>query len=850
MYFVQGVRPHGHICGSCRPSRRLILDQHQNSRTVHCDDFDQIPIVPRHLPHMDLLALPQNPIHPKLEARLRDAEEYDGLEFISYPERQGWRARSVGEWVSIFTKRPTSFVTFLERWLLFGPLTTFFARNCKASDFIRFVGDPAYPIFTLRYLQETKMPNEWKAGDESISADSVPAFTMGLQVHAHLAANQATPSRGQFPDSSVLSRKEPLIRFLEKYPWGFADPRDMAIVIATTITLEHLVHLAQRGSGSPRFPFHTSLGAQNLMWTLLRRNGWCPFEIDRFTKHMNTASMYYLYNLLRPKPHEQHQMIRVRGKSALEESCPAEFQRAQLCTPFWCAHRQLRGAEYETKHVAGCKGCDDVVADSETLCSIVKKGIPLIYGITDDDDDPNIFLIEGEADLPYVAISHVWSDGLGNLDRNALPRCQLLRLSQMVRDLPGENCQGFLLWCDTICIPPDSAGIHDVQALAIGKMHEIYSKAEAVLVLDSWLFECPMQYKSDIEICMKIISCTWTTRLWTYQEGALAHALYFQFSDGAYNLDLGMRKVVQLVDTPSHSLIAASLIARYQVLRGFVTSQARANKIVAIENALADRTTSVATDEALCLAVLLDLDVTEIARTEPTRRMEKIWRMLSKIPRDLLFTEKATLEVDGLRWAPVTFLKSPSSDSTHSAYDAMSVSREAQGALIQANGIRFHYGSGRIGDSVALRCANGSWYRVFFHRRSPDGFPMERYTNDGSSAVTDDPYEVYGCEEVAVIPNGPECEAEYLKYATYICMGILVGIGKEDENVIYCRRMLPCVIIKYSALSDQDRIRNLEASIPPENRNDERFCGIDKRDGAVVISYATLTPTAQRWCIG
>lgn len=79
--------------------------------------------------------------------------------------------------------------------------------------------------------------------------------------------------------------------------------------------------------------------------------------------------------------------------------------------------------------------------------------IPLISSINDDDNSGKIKLVAADLDSPYVAISHVWSDGLGNLTKNALPKCQLLRLSSLVQNLPQRSSRIDRFWLDTICVP-------------------------------------------------------------------------------------------------------------------------------------------------------------------------------------------------------------------------------------------------------------------------------------------------------------------------------------------------------------------------------------------------------------
>ena len=58
----------------------------------------------------------------------------------------------------------------------------------------------------------------------------------------------------------------------------------------------------------------------------------------------------------------------------------------------------------------------------------------------------------------YLAISHVWADGLGNLEATSLPQCQVMQLSQYTRQ--QSNCLHAVppirhFWVDTLCVPPD-----------------------------------------------------------------------------------------------------------------------------------------------------------------------------------------------------------------------------------------------------------------------------------------------------------------------------------------------------------------------------------------------------------
>lgn len=161
---------------------------------------------------------------------------------------------------------------------------------------------------------------------------------------------------------------------------------------------------------------------------------------------------------------------------------------------------------------------------------------------------------------PYTAISHVWADGLGNAEANALPECQLRNLKAMVDALPltvRRSRSGIVermlairkrwFWLDTLCIPVQSIrsaplGINTTSAIkldsikkmAIDSMSMIYVNAAPALVLDSEVQL--LSLKADLAVLMAYINyCGWTTRGWTLQEGTLPETLVFALSDGFFD---------------------------------------------------------------------------------------------------------------------------------------------------------------------------------------------------------------------------------------------------------------------------------------------------------------------------
>lgn len=103
-----------------------------------------------------------------------------------------------------------------------------------------------------------------------------------------------------------------------------------------------------------------------------------------------------------------------------------------------------------------------------------------------------------------MAISHVWADGLGNKQANALPKCQLRSLQTIIEGLPLNFRHRYnpldvalaqrrtrYLWLDTFCIPvrpgSQTLQVDRVRQMAINSMSLIYANAAPTLVLDAEL---------------------------------------------------------------------------------------------------------------------------------------------------------------------------------------------------------------------------------------------------------------------------------------------------------------------------------------------------------------------------
>ena len=154
--------------------------------------------------------------------------------------------------------------------------------------------------------------------------------------------------------------------------------------------------------------------------------------------------------------------------------------------------------------------------------------------MTGTGNDPQVEVAVDDSG-PYVAISHVWSDGLGNAKANSLPACQLLRIRKLVL-APNVNLNRLspAIWIDSLLVPVKKG---PEKRLALARLYEYYQRADKVLVLDSDLLQAS-QLCSREEQFLRILFSTWMRCLWTLEEGVLSRPkLMFQFNDGNVSMD-------------------------------------------------------------------------------------------------------------------------------------------------------------------------------------------------------------------------------------------------------------------------------------------------------------------------
>ncbi|KAH7068492.1 hypothetical protein FB567DRAFT_250319 [Paraphoma chrysanthemicola] len=461
--------------------------------------------------------------------------------------------------------------------------------------------------------------------------------------------------------------------------------------------------------------------------SLLTDAGWCPFEIELRLENATNSTNWYCANFDRGQELEDH----------------------QNCTTAACVLNFLVKENYRTRHVAEHCQCPLLRSTSSDLeensrprdtleNTVLEQHIPLalVYGSVGREElqivssqrkgilaafDHShrkssrarsaqwpVYDHEAKPVVRYVAISHVWRGGLGNPHSNALPRCQLARIQALVNAQYPAQLQPIPFWMDTLCVPLQAP----LRKIAIQQMKSIYQEADKVLVLDNALQSASLASDALVNLC-RIGFCSWTQRLWTYQEGVLAFRLVFQFRDGSVmgedlvrqqeedgrrfyrdNLDqirrmiksrtiikanmdgfilrwvLGglsslarvdhpwigrgttLPKQVDRVNYEARRSFKALRIAHSEYTGTFIRKDRDFQALSAISVPLQWRRTTKAKDEALVLANLMGLDLKKLLDPRRELTLRHVFQHLESAPLDVLFLNKEHFDEQGCRWMP------------------------------------------------------------------------------------------------------------------------------------------------------------------------------------------------------
>ena len=246
------------------------------------------------------------------------------------------------------------------------------------------------------------------------------------------------------------------------------------------------------------------------IWQLMLQHDWCPHDAARFDHQVRDVGVLWYYASLEP---------------------PQVLKNHSQCSPEECLGMQTEKEHYPIAHWRDDCTCVMMDEHAESVNAILESGsLPLVdHAWKDDKSVVEILVVPEEQKPDFVAISHVWSDGLGNPKDSVLNTCVFTSICKIVDQLPKSPSQLTTpFWIETICLPlrPEA-----IKKIAFKKLRDPYDRAQHVLVIDSYLRTTQSRGLSPLEIFARVSCTSWTQRLWTFQEGRLGTRVWVCFAD-------------------------------------------------------------------------------------------------------------------------------------------------------------------------------------------------------------------------------------------------------------------------------------------------------------------------------
>lgn len=611
---------------------------------------------------MDFLALPgglqEGAIVPDL-----GGPDYDNCGFKDYPKRQGWHIEKLmkgdidgarDEWNEysqiVMRDVPPDQLPeaaedlikavvgpFIQTWLFFGLFHEALGRPVLRKECSLI--PRAHHSPRKRYLSAQSLFAEFMRRKEQIKDDVAwcARFSSCLREAAWALENldKISLTLGGFviPGFAQLALCV-LVKTLDDYSVIFCQPHIRAA--------------------------NASVGRCRWFEQRLLDDGWCPNLVKRLRTDLGIEGLYY---------------ASLTNFASVDRS-------HDICTDSACvAYNHVEGEIYLFQHsiqhcpcrVEHCSHLADSCICSEPsnmttaaseAAAVVEKGQTPLLSLVKEDSGLKIRVTPFSRGIKYVAISHVWSDGMGNPYRNSLPLCQIQALHYFVgraRANPTDSDPAYF-WIDTICVPraPDA-----LRWAAIAAMRDTYRNAECVLVICRELSTISLPSTPD-EVLVRIFRSKWMTRLWTLQEGALAARLAFQFADHAIDYDhLDDLMIAAISDVATISrLVGNRANLSLSSITSIISSNSsegaqgdeRENIYSSLWSALRHRATSRRSDEAICAAILLGVNLGPVLDSPNEKKMEAFWTNQDQVPTGILWVNGPRMNIDSLHWAPESLL--------------------------------------------------------------------------------------------------------------------------------------------------------------------------------------------------
>ncbi|CAM1501502.1 Fc.00g034860.m01.CDS01 [Cosmosporella sp. VM-42] len=472
---------------------------------------------------------------------------FDGQDFSTFPLRCGFDRDKFHQF------SVDSLASLVQSWLYFGVLDVFFNRHIDLQKFC---------------VEDDKLINQTRV------VSSLPLHSLLDQWLESVVIPVLDPPESedwsQIEPSKIFKYRKTMIDFLEdvlasvetveELPQSLQAPLPVVLLSAKILvgtlsgvlnevitlgedllTLGYFDRTRRIESNVPLRP--DSAGQDQVLPTCqvllseFAAQNYCPFIARQICETYNYVAAYYVTRL----------------------GITSDISH-QRCSSRECVANNVDMTNYTTRHASTDCACAHLSIPVEEVRSIIEAGgIPLVRVEVNGKGETTVRVRRMAGDTPYVAFSHVWSDGLGNPAANSLPICHMKRLQQYVQELrqPRLNLQMGIVnvgaiqwdamrmttdieprwfWLDTLCIPVGQEYL-ELKIKAINQMAAIYAGASQALVLDSGMerFSLDQAGTEPCEILARVCTTAWMRRCWTFQEAAITQQCHVRCLERSFD---------------------------------------------------------------------------------------------------------------------------------------------------------------------------------------------------------------------------------------------------------------------------------------------------------------------------
>lgn len=336
----------------------------------------------------------------------------------------------------------------------------------------------------------------------------------------------------------------------------------------------------------------------------------------------------------------QENLAKLMPKESINEGVNSgERNNHQSCTFDFCEYSQRDFTAVQQRHECEKGDCSQLqgLFSRELLNKAAEAEASTVWSL-----DGHAMI---EHPQPYMAISHVWSDGTGSgaWQDGQVNECLYRFFEKIAKHF---QCDG--IWWDTICIPREKAARNK----AIGKIQRNYEDARITLVHDCFL----RNWNWDPETaCFGILMSPWFSRGWTALELAKSRKVkvIFKGPRGLLVKDLD-EEILAKEGDPNSPRKEASLIIR--------NLRHRSTSLNGLLAALGPRHTSWPKDRAIISQLLVDVKLQNTSQKDIWQQdiYKAILMKLRDVSSGHLFHNSATMHK--VSWCPSNLFDMPTTD--------------------------------------------------------------------------------------------------------------------------------------------------------------------------------------------